>query len=707
MPDGVSIGPAEAAMTIAMPLFPVISVIIVGMACLFIHHKPIHFLYVSSPVISITLLASWVFCIINQKYVMSATYIIVTLITLVALLGISWRPRRWLVAIVAHSVSCLLCLIFVIIIPLCSPLSNVSVFVLAVVIPYILFAISHALSLFILIRWYRSFTRQLAEQLRGLSSEGKAEIIAYRYLPVSRMYPLTDSTVALWITQTMLRQKVYGLRLCTLFSRIANLPYFAQVTIKSFTYALSFSYTDNESIDLGSEGVGKKHLGCSCKNKVIVGTKNITNIGTPPPEVCTIESLSLSKMLSVASASSILSRSPTENIFLKAVSSSDRHKINIQSITRLRLARYWADTIYMQSPPYRLSISRTSFYNDFRMIFATEAKELLRREIIVSFEGEQAIDIGGLKRELFTMVGDLLFSSISHDGSAPNMIVSESSNELTMSPNVLPLDAFCMGWLIGRCLCYGISLSSQLSRLFISLAMNISPTLADIIHFEPGLGNLISEAEKDDNSFSVLKESIPTLSRKTGWYKLLKFSASFNNERKTVRFRRINLEKVITSYLYPHSSKQLHSLRNGFRTALPAPGCYFIDAPLVHAIVVGAPSISIDDWRKHSIIDGVWSKPEVIEWFWEILKEDSELAAGILRFSCGISVPPQEGFCNLGQPLFLGQHPLPFTLQHCSKDRLPMGHTCTNTIQIPLVESKDDLRRALKIAAKVSSMDIK
>lgn len=692
-------------MTVAMPLFSVIAVITVSLACLLVHHKPIQFLCVCTPVVFTALFASWVLCIINKKYFMGASYIVVALTTLISLFGISWRPQRWLVAIAAHSVSCLLCLIFLIIIPLYTHAPHITVLILDILIPYALFAILHGLSLFILTRWYRNFTRQLAEQLRGITSEGKNEIIAYRHLPISRIYPLNDATVALWTTQTMLRQKVYGFRLCTLFSRITNLPYFAQITIDSFKYALSFSCIDVESADLGSEGIGEKHMGRSYRQKTVIGIKDITNTASPPPDVCTIEQLSISQMLRIASATSILSQSPTENLFLKAFNSSERP--SIQSITRLRLARYWADSIYMQSPPYRMCISRASFYNDFRVIFATEGKELLRREIIVSFADEQAVDIGGLKRELFTIVGDRLFSSLSHDGLAPNMIVSESSNELTMSPTVLPLDAFCMGWLIGRCLCYGISLSSQLSRLFISLAMNVSPTLADIIHFEPGLGNLIAEAEKDDYSFSVLRESIPALSRTFNWYKSFKFSACFNNKRKKVHFRRINLEKVIVSYLYPHSSKQLHSLRSGFRTAIPAPGCYFVDVPLVHAIVVGAPSISIDDWREHSVIDGFWPKPEVAEWFWEILKEDAELAVGILRFSCGISVPPQEGFCNLGQPLFLGQHPLPFTLRCCSKDRLPTGHTCTNAMQIPLAESKDDLRRALKIAAKVSSMDIK
>lgn len=705
MHDGIPLGPREVATTIAMPLFPVIAVITVSMASLLIHQKPILFLCICSPIVSVLLLISWLFCIISGKYGIGVSYIVVTLTTLPSLFGISWKPHRWLVAIVSYSVSCFLCLVFLFIIPFYAQVYHTVVLILGLLIPYVLFALSHALSLFILLRWYRHFTQRLTEQLNGISLEGKAEIIAYRYLPAPRVYPLSDSTVALWTTQEMIRQKVYGFRLCALFSRVTNLPYFAQTTVNSLKYALSFSRTDDESVELYGEGLREKTLTCLYRLKMVIGVKEITASAHFSSETYTIEPLSLSKILSIASASSILSHSPTENLFLRAFNSSERP--SIQALTRLRLMRYWTDSIYTQSPPYRMIVSRTSFYNDFRRIFAVEGRELIRREILVSFAGEEAIDIGGLKRELFTMVGDILFSALSHDGLAPNMIVSESSNELTMSPTVLPLDAFCMGWLIGRCLCYGISLSSQLSRLFISLAMNVSPTLADIIHFEPGLGNLIAEAEKDDHSLAILKESIPALSNTSCWYKSFKFCANFNNKKKRLCFRRINLEKVIVSYLYPRSSKALHYLRSGFRTAIPAPGCYFIDVSLVHAIVVGAPSISIDDWREHSVVDGCWSNPEVVEWFWELLRENPELAVGILRFSCGISVPPQEGFCNLGQPLFLGQHPLPFTLRPCSKDRLPMGHTCTNTLQIPLAESKDDLLRALKVAARVSAMDIK
>jgi hypothetical protein len=96
----------------------------------------------------------------------------------------------------------------------------------------------------------------------------------------------------------------------------------------------------------------------------------------------------------------------------------------------------------------------------------------------------------------------------------------------------------------------------------------------------------------------------------------------------------------------------------------------------------------------------------VVAWLWEVLAEEGQAAqSDFLEFVTGASCPPAGGF----RALRGGAPPLTVALQHSGADaaggthaRLPSAHTCSSMLELPLYESKAQLRDKLMqaVAAK-------
>jgi len=293
-----------------------------------------------------------------------------------------------------------------------------------------------------------------------------------------------------------------------------------------------------------------------------------------------------------------------------------------------------------------------------------------------------------------------------------NVIIGEA-NTVCPSPQVGVVIAYCMGWCIGKCLFHSIALDAQLSKMFLALLIEVPPRISDIAEFDPGLAKLIQQAEVDDTAFSTLRENVPGLTGQ--WYRTIRckvgcgpptvdgesqntnWNTNWNaNSHPTERLRIIDTRKVVLARHYPRGAETIQSATKGFYGAIPDPASYFLDVDLLHSTVVGRPVIDVVDWRANSVVQGFAPDCLVPEWFWDILESHPRVRAEVLHFACGIRAPPQEGFAALGRPLFKSEAAYPFTLRPCAAKELPTAHTCTNTLELPLVKSRRELLVALR-----------
>ncbi|TNJ27343.1 E3 Ubiquitin-protein ligase [Giardia muris] len=366
---------------------------------------------------------------------------------------------------------------------------------------------------------------------------------------------------------------------------------------------------------------------------------------------------------------------------------------------RLLLFTLWVNSQFSLNPAIRFTVSRATIFRQVRLTLLATMKARRRGPLRVAFIEERNVDLGGIVKDFLTeAIADL---SSWPEGSV--FMRSESSGDLMLSPTIDRHDAYCLGWLLARCLYHHVSLSCQLSSLFISFLLGLTPTFEYIKEFEPGLGNLIAEAECDNNAFLELVRLLPGLKYRKRWYRTIK---GFSDNGALHVLREIRPEPILEERFGPGYLKSCRILHRGFVDSLPMPGVYYLDADLVRNVIVGPASINVDDWRENTHTIGFSDAPEVLQWFWELVDESDELASKILRFSCGISTPPPRGFKDLGKSFLPGSDPLPFTLQLCPAGWLPMGHACMNLLKIPRVTSKESLQEVLALATTVQSFEL-
>lgn len=417
---------------------------------------------------------------------------------------------------------------------------------------------------------------------------------------------------------------------------------------------------------------------------------------------------------------------------------------------RLDIVRYWVlCRCKRKDVQFVVAVNRRQVLLDTESILVNTPLRHHIYPIHVRFINETAFDAGGLCREYLSLLAGQLFSpafipaapteSDDSAGSVPNSNILIADNQtITMAPSCTVMVAYTMGWCVGKCLFHGISIPQQLSPMFLSIMMGVSPTIEDIASFEPGLANVIRDAEYDDGSFHCLRAEIPALGKwrmRRPWYKTI-FLKAFQadecsgdtqsaaicssqnsfvpitnlsdlakgfkrvNSLPTIKVRAIDTLQVVLAKYYPMSRKAVRGLQRGFKSCIPQPADFFLDQPLLRKTTIGNVVIDLVDWKRYTHVLGFPFDSMVPFWFWQILEENRDLPSLVLFFACGINAPPSTGFQGLGKPLFSGQPAHPFTIVPCSKTRLPVAHTCVNRLELPLVDSKQELEFSLRKSTK-------
>ena len=167
------------------------------------------------------------------------------------------------------------------------------------------------------------------------------------------------------------------------------------------------------------------------------------------------------------------------------------------------------------------------------------------------------------------------------------------------------------------------------------------------------------------------------------------------------------LEANIRYRMYNRTRPQLTELLLGFFDVVPEPALTIFDANELELILCGLPEINMEDWQANTIYKGLFEvggkSHQVVQWFWEVVQEDfdQEIRARLLKFSTGSSGVPNSGFAYLqgidGNVKKFTIHGLDTTTY-----MLPYSHTCFNRIDLPLYESKEELKEKLKYAITTS-----
>jgi hypothetical protein len=162
------------------------------------------------------------------------------------------------------------------------------------------------------------------------------------------------------------------------------------------------------------------------------------------------------------------------------------------------------------------------------------------------------------------------------------------------------------------------------------------------------------------------------------------------------------LEAKLKYRMLDRVKPQLNELLLGFFDVIPEPLLTVFDFQELELLMCGLPVIDMEDWMANTEYCGEFEtcgpNHSACTWFWEVVDEfDQEMKARLLQFVTGTSGVPSRGFGVLqGNDGNIRK----FTINGVNVNvcLYPRAHTCFNRIDLPMYESKEELKERLKLA---------
>ncbi|CAL2037027.1 unnamed protein product [Caenorhabditis brenneri] len=348
--------------------------------------------------------------------------------------------------------------------------------------------------------------------------------------------------------------------------------------------------------------------------------------------------------------------------------------------------------------PSRLcwKVSRDRLLEDaFRVILNVDPFVLKKSRLHIRFEGELALDYGGLSREFFILLSRELFHPnngfFEYEGNdyhlqlRPRGCESEKEKKwLTLCGRVLALA------IIHRCY-----IDVFFTTIFYKCLQKKQIELSDFeetdAEFYKSM-NWLLENDVDHLEMSFVYSSV--VNGRLTELPLLPDGEQrmVTNSNKSEFVELMCRKKSVRGVETP-----LGILLGAFNQILKVDHLNSLHSADLKRILSGSLELDLNDWRTNTIYKGGYSDCHiVIEWFWEVIETmTNQERFDLLLFVTGSSSVPFEGFSALRGNDEISK----FCVEKWGDaTSLPRAHTCFNRLQLPSYNTKQTLKSKLQQA---------
>ncbi|KAL3668308.1 hypothetical protein V7S43_006401 [Phytophthora oleae] len=353
--------------------------------------------------------------------------------------------------------------------------------------------------------------------------------------------------------------------------------------------------------------------------------------------------------------------------------------------------------------PAEVEFLKLSVHRDYMMeesidhMYCIQPKNL-RSFMRINFLDESGVDAGGVHREWFMLVNEMLAS--------PTLRLFKCTNKADQSFFFNPQSRaevgedhlayyFATGRLIGRALLEGGIWGFHLALPLLKVILGVPVTFADMEYLDPetyrnlrwlmdndgvdDLGLDFSITEQVNESEKVVVDLIPN-------GRNVAVTDANKREYLSRRFRYVLFESV---------ADQMYAFLKGLYEVVPRDMLLTFDPEEFDYLLCGSPEIDVTDWEAHTIMSPNLEGASVTRWFWEIVRQmPNEYRRRLLLFATGSACVPLSGFDGLTS--YDGRL-CPFNLKGVSykMTQYISSHACFNRLDLPLYHSKKELKTML------------
>merc|ERR1712137_310237 len=314
----------------------------------------------------------------------------------------------------------------------------------------------------------------------------------------------------------------------------------------------------------------------------------------------------------------------------------------------------------------------------------------LKKPLRVTFLGEEGVDDGGLRRELFYLLMEYIFNP-SH---GLFVIDPDSFFSWFAPPSRVPgsnpaVQYKLVGILLGMAIYNGIILNIRFPRVVFRILLGKEIRLNELQQFHPSVAE----------SLVQLKKLSPKEIQEADLY----FQAVCQDEVQdlcpdgaNIPVTADNVDRYVDLYckhvLYESVKVGVDALREGFWLTCNGKAMSLLHPDELETLVSGSEKLDFHELEKVTHYEGYSVKSLVIQWFWEVVHEwNYETKRQFLLFTTGTPRAP-----------VLGLSRMKFTIQRAGTDsqRLPVAHTCYNILDLPEYQSKEIVQQRLATAVE-------
>eukprot|EP00741_Cyanophora_paradoxa_P012699 tig00020616_g12269.t1 len=313
----------------------------------------------------------------------------------------------------------------------------------------------------------------------------------------------------------------------------------------------------------------------------------------------------------------------------------------------------------------------------------------LKKPLKVAFAGEEAVDAGGVRKEFFQLVVQVIF-----DAQYGMFVEHPESRHVWFNAHSFENDSEFMlvGILLGLAIYNAVILDLHFPLVVYKKLMRIAPSLEDLKEVNPAVGSsmqqLLEYTGDVENdlclTFAVQEDYFGEVRQ----HELKPGGASIPV---TDKNREEYVELFVKHRLVTSIARQFEAFAKGFLLVCETPAMMLFRAEELEALICGSAELDFRELEKACRYDGGYT-PEtpVVRWFWEFVHAMStEEKKALLMFATGSDRSPIRGLGSL-----------PFVVQRQGPDteRLPTAHTCFNVLMLPEYRTRERLREKLLTA---------
>ena len=328
------------------------------------------------------------------------------------------------------------------------------------------------------------------------------------------------------------------------------------------------------------------------------------------------------------------------------------------------------------------------------------SKEDALRPIRVIFDGEEGVDVGGVKRELISLLSEQLFN--------PDFLLflhCDGGSGICYQPNPLSflqqshIQYFRLaGRVCALAILWECTMNIHLTQSMYKFLMGEKLVLSDLEVVDLVLFNslkYILETEEIEDIFPGQRFVV----EREMFGDQLEEELIPNGD--LVELDRDNRSIYVMARaidrLQDSVKDQLVAFRDAFLELIPLDMLRMLSAVDLDLIICGVPELDPEDWERNTNLREFSPSDKEVKWFFEIVRDiPNEQRAKILLFCTGSPCPPAGGFAMLiGSSGSLRKFELYSAGGQIAKNGLPNAHTCFNQLVLPKYSSKRVMKQRL------------